>query len=138
MHRLPFKVLPRTIIKYLVLRVTKNRSYFPNKTGISSIFLPCKILKRKQIDFNKEFLHSFGNYVQATDIRSPMNNNLPRSIDAIYLHAAELLQGGHEMIDLAIGRMFKPPQIKACTMACMVVERVELLSEKQGYKSLKK
>ena len=124
------------MITFLALRVTKNRSYFPKKTGISSIFSPYTILKCKQINFNKEFLHSFGDYVQATDDKSPKNNNLPRSIDAIYICTAESLQGGHEMIDLATGRMFTRPQVKAFTMTQMVIERVELLAEKQVYKTL--
>ena len=137
LYPLPFKVLPRTMINFLALRVTKNRSYFPKKTGISSIFSPYTILKCKQIDFNKEFLHSFGDYVQATDNKSPKTNNITRSIDAIYLRVSESLQGVHEMMDLATGRMFTRPQVKVCTMTRMVIERVELLAEKQGYKTLK-
>ena len=118
------------MIQYLALRVTKNRSYFPKKGGISKIFSPYTILKRKQVDFNKEFIYSFGDYVQATDDRNPKNNNLPRSIDAIYLCLAESLQGGHEMMDLATGRMFTRPKVDACTMTRMGVKRVELLAAK--------
>ena len=117
--------------------MTKNRSYFPKKSGISGIFSPYTILKCKQIDFNKEFLHSFGDYVQATDDKSPKNNNLPRIIDVIYLCAADLLQGGHELMDLTTGRMFTRPHVKTCAMTRMVIDRVELLAEKQGYKKLK-
>ena len=53
LYRVTFKVIPKTMIQYLVLRVTKNRSYFPKKGGISKIFSPYTILKRKQVDFNK-------------------------------------------------------------------------------------
>ena len=101
------------------------------------IFSPYTILKRKQVDFNKEFVYSFGNYVQATDDHHPKNNNQPRSIDAIYLRSAESLQGGHEMMDLATGRMFTRPKVDACAMTRMVVDRVEEMAEKQGYKTLK-
>ena len=124
LYILPFKVLPRTMIKYFTLRVIKNRSYFPKKTRIWSILSSYTILKCEQIDFNKEFLYSFGDYVQATEEKSSKKNNLPRIIDAICLRAAESPQEGHEMMDLATGRMFTRPQVKACTMTWMVVERV--------------
>ena len=83
LYRLPFKILPKLMIRYLALRVTSNRNYFPKKTGISKIFSPHTILEQKKMDFNKEFIHSFGDYVQAIDDRSPKNNNLPRLIDPI-------------------------------------------------------
>ena len=74
-----------------------------------------------------------GDYVEATDDRNPKNNNLPQSIDAIYLCSVESLQGGHEMMDLATGRMFTRQKVDACAMTRMIVDRVELLAEKQGY-----
>ena len=53
MYRLPCKMLPKAMIWYLALRVTRNRSYFPKKTGISKIYSPHKILKQRQVDFEK-------------------------------------------------------------------------------------
>ena len=41
------------------------------------------------------------------------------------------------MMDLATGRMFSRPKCDACAMTRMVIERVELIAEKQGYKTLK-
>ena len=55
----------------------------------------------------------------------------------IYLRAYDSLQGGHKMMDLATGRMFTRPKCDACAMTRMVIERVELLAEEQGYKTLK-
>ena len=57
------------------------------------------------MDFNKEYEFSFGDYVQAYDEHVPKNNNVPQSIDAIYLRAEDSLQGGHQVMDLATGRM---------------------------------
>ena len=54
-YRLPFKALPRVMIRYLPLRITKNRSLFPKKEGISKYFSPHVLLKRQQVDYNKEF-----------------------------------------------------------------------------------
>ena len=56
LYFLPYKILPKSMIRYLALRVTRNRSYFPKKMGISKIFSPQTILKKNQLDFNKEFI----------------------------------------------------------------------------------
>ena len=40
LYILPYTKLPKAMIQYLALRVTRNRSYFPKKTGISKVFLP--------------------------------------------------------------------------------------------------
>ena len=125
------------MIRYGALKVTKMRSYFPKKTGISKYFSPYAILRQRQIDSNKEFVHSFGYCVQAVEDSPPKNNNLPRSRDCIYLRAADALQGGHELMDLATSHMITRPKVIACAMARMVNERVELLAELQGYKTLK-
>ena len=125
------------MIWYGALRVTKSRSYFPKKAGISKYFSPYTILNQRQIDFNKEFAHSFGDYVQAVEDNPPKNNNLPRSKDYIYLRASNLLQGGHDLMDLATGRKITCSKVIACAMTRMVIERVEQIAEQQGYKSLK-
>ena len=77
LHRLPYLIIPRVMIRYLALRVTKNRSLFPRKRGISKYYSPYVILKSRVIDFKKEFEFSFGDYVQANHIHQIKNNNLP-------------------------------------------------------------
>lgn len=67
LYRLPFRIILRTIIRYGVLWVTKTRSNFPKKTGMSKYFSSHTILKQRQINFNKEFVQSFGDYVQAVE-----------------------------------------------------------------------
>ena len=84
-YRLTFEALPRVMVRYLPLRITKNCSLFPKKEGISKYFSPHILLKKRQIDFQKEFEFSFGDYVQAQVDLDPKNSQLPRSIDAIYL-----------------------------------------------------
>ena len=125
------------MIRYLGLKITRNRSLFPRSTGISKYFAPYTILRKKQIDFNKEFDISYGEYVQAYDDHAPTNDNTPRSIDAIYLVAESNLQGGHVVMDLATGRTTSRPRVEKVKMTRLVIERVETLARRQGYKSLK-
>ena len=95
LYRLPFMMLPRTMIRYLALRITRNRGLFPQKSGISKHYSPYSIMKGKTIDFKKEFVFSFGDYVQANHRHEIKNNNIPRSVDAIYLGADPSEQGDH-------------------------------------------
>ena len=45
-YRLPFEALPRVMVRYLPLRITKNRSLFLKKEGISKYFSPHVLLRR--------------------------------------------------------------------------------------------
>ena len=136
-HCLPFEVIPRTMIWYLVLRITKNRSLFPKKTGISKHFSLYLIMKRRVIDFNKEFAVSFGDYVQVYHEEKVKNNNIPRSNDAIYLRAKNSLQEGHEVMDLLTGRMITCNRVEYCKMTRLVIQRVKELAKEQGFQTLK-
>ena len=128
LYRLPYLIIPRVMIRYLALRVTKNRSLFPRKTGIAKYYSPYVILKGRVIDFKKEFEFSFGDYVQANHIHQIKNNNLPRSFDAIYLRADESYQGGHQVMNLATGRMARRVKCKVMKMTSVVVDRVQAMA----------
>ena len=71
------------------------------------------------------------------DDRTPKNNNLPIIIERIYLRAEDALQGGHELMGLATGRVFRRPKVTVCTMTPMVIDPVDLIEKKKSYKSLK-
>ena len=89
------------------------------------------------MDFNKELVYSFGDYVQASNKMPHKSSHLLHFLDFIYLCADDSLQGGHKVMDLATGHMIRRPKVTPCAMAWMVVDRVELLATQQGYKSLK-
>ena len=125
LYRLPFKVIPKVMICALALRVTRHRNYFPDPTGISKHYSTATILSKKMVDCKKELVHSFGDYVQANYENNPKNNNVARTLDCIYLYAADNLQGGHVLMDLATGREITRPKVTACIMTRMVIDRVE-------------
>ena len=47
-HLLPYKAIPRIMIKTLAFEVTKQANYFPVKDGVSSIFSPRQLIDRKK------------------------------------------------------------------------------------------
>ena len=61
-HQLPYKRIPKVLIRKLVMRATKMLNLLPAKGGISSYLSPYTIVTRHVVDYEKEFSTSFGAY----------------------------------------------------------------------------
>ena len=64
-QRLPFKAIPKVMVKALVMEATKKLNFFPPKGGVSQYYSPRMILHQTQLDYNKHFQYEFGSFVQA-------------------------------------------------------------------------
>ena len=64
-HYLPYKAIPRIMIRGLAIQVARQANYFPVKGGVSSILSPCQLIEQKNLEFNKDFGIPFGSYVEA-------------------------------------------------------------------------
>ena len=104
-HNLPYKAIPKPMIRYLAMVCADQLNWFPVKGGISSYYSPRVILTHQALDFNKHCQVPFGAYVQADQIPDPKNTPAARTIDAIYLRPLPNLQGGHEVMNIATGRI---------------------------------
>ena len=65
------------------------------------------------------------------------NDPRPRGLDVIYLRPLSELQGGHEVLHLATGRVINRPKFTPVVMTEMVIRRVENMAKEQGLKSCK-
>ena len=74
-HHLPFLIFPRQMIRESLLHITFNHNLVILTEGYSEYFSPHQILRKKNVDFNKEFEFSFGSYVIARHETSPRKNN---------------------------------------------------------------
>ena len=92
-QNLPYKAIPRIMIKHMCMNQAKNATVFPAKNGISAHYSPHTIITGQAIDFEKHCKFEFGTYVQAF-VRSD-NSLRARTIDAIYLTPGDNRQGGH-------------------------------------------
>ena len=111
LYRLPYKIIPRTMIKYLALCVTRHGNYFPAQTGIRWYYSPHTIVSGRQVKFKKEFNHSFGDYVQAKIEHAIRNQKNPWTLDCIYLHADDSLKDGHQAMELTNGNITCLPKV---------------------------
>jgi hypothetical protein len=87
-HRLPYKALPRQLIRYLVTTQARQLNLFPEKGGISPCYSPRTILGLPVLDYDKHCAVPFGAYVQANHETNQMNSNAARTLDAIYQRPA--------------------------------------------------
>ena len=71
--------------------------------------------------------------MQANPWHEIKNNNLPRLVDAIYLRADPLEQGGHQVMDLATGKIICRALVNKVKMTKIVINRVEKMVRLQGY-----
>ena len=84
-HCLPYQVMPRVMIRYLVMLVASQLNWFPVKDGISEYFSPHAIIKRFAIDY-KACRIPFGSYVMAST--EPKRKNIGSTHGGGYLSQA--------------------------------------------------
>ena len=136
-HNLPYKAIPKVMLKYLAMVSTQQLNLFPAKGGISQYFSPHVIMTGKNLDYNKHCQIPFGAYVQANQENTPTNTNAPRTIDAIYLRPLDNKQGGHELMNLQTGMVITRNRVWEQPVTDLVIKAVETMAEEQGIKSLK-
>ena len=104
-HSLPYKAIPRLMIKYLAMEVTKKLNYFPSEGGVSKYFSPREILHKEELDYQKHCLIPQFSYVLAHEEPQPSNTQAPRALDCIHLRPITNVQGGHELFHLGSGQI---------------------------------
>lgn len=125
------------MVKELAMLVTRHGIYFAEKRGISKRYSPQMIVSNRAVDYKKHLIYPFGDYMQASNVNKPSNNNMNQILHCIYLRASNASRGGHVLMDLVTGRAIACPTITLCKMTLLAVERVELLVQRYAYKSLK-
>jgi hypothetical protein len=93
-HRLPYKALPRIMIRYLAMCQVNHLNLLLVKGGVSAYYSPHMILNQESLDYAKHCSVPFGAYVQANHETNRTNSNATRTLDAIYLRPAQNQQGG--------------------------------------------
>jgi hypothetical protein len=136
-HNLPYAMIHKIMIRYLVVISTERLNYFPTKGGISPYFSPHVIPTGTSLDFNKHCKFPLGVYVQANIEPNPTNTNAPHTIDCIYLRPFPNLQEGHEVMNLRTGRVITRRNLTEIPVTELVIQAVENMAIQQGITSLK-
>jgi hypothetical protein len=72
-HNLPYKVIPKIMLKYLSMVSTHQLNLSPAKGGVPAYLSPHVLLTGRNLDFEKHCQVSFGAYVQADQENDPTN-----------------------------------------------------------------
>jgi hypothetical protein len=136
-HRLPYKAIPRIVIRHMALNQANQLNLFPVKGGVSSYYSPQMLLNQTSLDFMKHCTVPFGAYVQANHATTKTSSNITRILDTIYLRPARNQQGGHELMDLKSGRLITRNIVHKIPATNVVIKAVETMAYAQGFKTLK-
>jgi hypothetical protein len=131
-HRLPFKHLPRLMIKILVTESAKKMNFFPAKNGISPYYSPRMILHQRNLDYARHCQYTFGTYVQAHEEPVFSNTNAPRSLDCIYLRYNDNVQGGHELLHLPTNSLITRRTITPLPLTPAIMNQVHALAVQEN------
>jgi hypothetical protein len=94
-HGLPFRHLPKLMVRHMMMDVVRCLNQFPWKNGISDALSPAAIVTgAAPPDFNNMRLE-FGTYVQVFEDNSPSNTPKARSLGAITLNPTGNAQGDY-------------------------------------------
>ena len=133
-HRLPYKALPKAIMKALVIESARKLNYFPAKHGISQHYSPRQIVHQTTLNYEHECKYAIGTYVQAHDEPNPTNTQAPRSLDAIYIRATD---NGHDVYDLSTQKIINRRRLTAMPITPTVIKAVEDIADAEKQKGLR-
>jgi hypothetical protein len=132
-HHLPYKAIPRIMMRYLAMIQAHNLNLFPGKGGVSDYYSPhSMILNQTNLDYTKHCGVPFGAYVQANHESTKTSSNVTRTLDTIYLRSAQNQQGGHELMDISSNQLISRNIVHKIPVTDVVIKAVENMAYQQG------
>lgn len=131
-HDLPFRRLPREMIKGAVRFAVKSLNQFPAEDGISDILSPTTIVTGLPPPNYNHLQLEFGEYVTIFEENNPTNTNASRVVDAIALHQTGNVQGDYYFMSLSTGERVSRRQYTRLPITQRVIDAVEALAFSQG------
>ena len=95
-HGIPYKMLPQTIVCYMVMETTAKLNYFPAKGGCSNYFSPREILCHVKLDYKNHCSMPLLSYVLTHNEPTLTNSVCMHALDCFSLCAIQIKQGGYE------------------------------------------
>ena len=133
---LPFKYLPKVMLKALVAFCVFWINFFPAMGGVSKTVSPRTIITEVPPDFTTHCRIPFGAYAQVYENPTYTNDTEePRTVGAIALGPSGNLQGGYKFMSLNTGQVLDRTSFKELPMPADVIKCVNDLGLKDKQKA---
>jgi hypothetical protein len=133
---LPFKRIPRIMIRGLAQFAITSLNQLPALNGVSTLISPLTIMTGDgAVDVSKLSLE-FGEYVQVFEDNTPSNNTNSRTTGGIAMNPTTSSQGGYNFMSLNTGESLSRKQWTKVPMPEWVVAYVEDIAEVEQQKAL--
>jgi hypothetical protein len=136
-HGMPFKAIPRVLIKCVVQECTRKLNFFPVKHGCSEYFSPREILHEQKLNYAHECQIPTLSYVLIHYEPTPTNSMQPRALDGIYMRPISNANGGHEVLHLATNEIITWRNLTVIPITPAVIKAVETLAKRDDVYSFK-
>jgi hypothetical protein len=128
-HGLPYRRLPKLVIRRLVIDVVGCLNLFPWRNGISDHLSPTAIVTgQARPDYASMRMIEFGAYAQVFDDHTPTNTPYARTLGAIALDPTGNAQGAYHFMSLATGALISRHRWTELPIPDMSIARVEALA----------
>ena len=113
------------MFSHLVKIMTQNLKLFPGKGWALYHYIPHMIMSKRNWNYYIHWQVKCGAYVQAPQVNYPESKNHLKKLDGICLYSAPTFQGGHQIMELYMGRFTKTPKLFRITITYVAIHTVE-------------
>ena len=136
-HGIPYKMLPQTIICYMVMETSVKLNYFTSKGGWSNYFILREILHHVKLDYKKHCSMPLLSYVLTHDEPTLTNTVHMHALDCLFLHAIKTKQGGYECYHIPTCQVITQPYVTVVPTTPTIIATINALGKSDGIQSLK-
>jgi hypothetical protein len=131
-QRLPFKRIPKAMMRAAIEGAHKALNQFPAHNGVSEFLSPLTIMTGRPNPAYNNMRIEFGAYAQVFEDKNPTNTAKARTTGAIALTPTGNAQGGFYLLSMITGRRLARQQWDELPMPGGVIASVERMAEDEG------
>ena len=131
-HGLPFRRLPRVLVRGITEHAVKVLNQFPAKNGASDTISPLAIMTGLPCPDYNSLKVELGSYCQVFEDNDPTNTMRAKETGAIALTPTGNTQGGYYFMSLVTGRRVSRKWWDELPMPQAVIDAVETMTEREN------
>ena len=136
-HGIPYKMLPRTTICYMVMATEVKLNFFPAKGGCSNYFSPWEILHHVKLDYKKLCSVPLLSYVLSHNEPTLTNTADAHALDSLFLHTVHMKQGGYKCYHIPTCEVITQPYVTVIPTTPATIATIDSLGKSDSIPNLK-